>query len=549
MNQFKKVAIATALTTAVAGAALAAPKQGGTVTVPVINQAGLVEVYNPFATGVNKDVITGVMFEPLWANNVMAGEINYRLAESFSYADDLMSMTIKLRDGLKWSDGNVLNADDVVFSLNAANEDIKFDFGGLWGNKTFGSVKAVDDRTVLISFQNPTATADWFIPEYYILPEHIWSGVADKVTFANNPPVGSGMFTEVNSANANQIELCRNPQYYLADKGIPYLDCFKARNYTDNSQIQPALMNDEIDWGSNFIADVEKTYVGGSKDHKFWYPANDLIHVYLNTKKAPFNDLNFRKAFSMALDRPTIVDLAAYGYPTPETNATGIGQYFQAFFNNKINKKYNNLTKYNPKGAAKLLANAGYKDVNGDGFLEAPDGSEINFDIHVVNGWTDWVQSVQMVSEYLAEVGIKANTKTVDWSVYDAALKEGTYEASINWSVVGANPISTYRDYFHTGRIGSTWHAGHGIHDDHIDGIIDEYFQINDEDRRKEILDELMVFTAENMAFVPLFSNPTWFQYNTSRVAGWPSEKDPYVQPVFYNQQNRLLILERLYMK
>ena len=73
-----------------------------------------------------------------------------------------------------------------------------------------------------------------------------------------------------------------------------------------------------------------------------------------------------------------------------------------------------------------LLEEAGFKDVNGDGFVENPDGSEINFDIHVVNGWTDWVQTVQMVSEFLAEVGIKANTKTVDWSVYDSALKEGT---------------------------------------------------------------------------------------------------------------------------
>ena len=108
----------------------------------------------------------------------------------------------------------------------------------------------------------------------------------------------------------------------------------------------------------------------------------------------------------------------------------------------EVNSKYNYLAEYNPERAMELLEEAGFKDVNGDGFVENPDGSEINFDIHVVNGWTDWVQTVQMVSEFLAEVGIKANTKTVDWSVYDNALKEGTYQASINWSRTnGEDPI------------------------------------------------------------------------------------------------------------
>ncbi|HSG60867.1 MAG TPA: ABC transporter substrate-binding protein, partial [Pseudomonadales bacterium] len=175
---------------------------------------------------------------------------------------------------------------------------------------------------------------------------------------------------------------------------------------------------------------------------------------------------------------------------------------------------------------------------------------EIDFDIHVVNGWTDWVQTVQMVSEFLAEIGIKANTKTVDWSVYDTALKEGTYEASINWSRTnGEDPIQAYRDYFYTAQQGLSWHTNHGISSEKVDKLIDEYSATVDEKRRKAILAELMEFTAENLAFVPLFSNPTWYQYNSTRIEGWPTEENAFVQPVFYNGGNKLLVFEQLYAK
>ena len=79
--------------------------------------------------------------------------------------------------------------------------------------------------------------------------------------------------------------------------------------------------------------------------------------------------------------------------------------------------------------------------------------------------------------------------------------------------------------------------------------MIDEYVAIDNQARRGEILAELMDFTAANLAFVPLFSNATWYQYNRTRILGWPTEDDPFVQPVFYNPGTKLLVFERLYSK
>ncbi|WEM45338.1 ABC transporter substrate-binding protein (plasmid) [Photobacterium sp. DA100] len=519
-------------------------KQGGTLTVPIIG-TGFVENFNPYTT---KDLLHGVMFEPLLVFNNMTGKTEYRLAESVEYSDDLKKVYVTLRDGLKWSDGSALTANDVAFSFNMTKDAAAFDQKGIWSGGNLVSVTASDAKTVVFELNEADSTFVWSLPAYHVVPEKVWSKVEDLTIFTNPDPIGSGPMTSVKYVNAQQMELCRNPHYYLENR--PYLDCLTYRSYNDNSQIQPALMKGEIDWGSNFIADVENTFVKANpENHHFWYPANDAIHLYVNTKEAPFDNLQVRQALSVALDREAIVDIAAYGYPTANFNVGGIGELYSTHISKDVSENYKELTQYNPEKAKALLDEAGLKDRNGDGFRDMPNGETVEFDIEVVNGWTDWIQVVQMVTEYYEEIGIKANVKTVDWAVYDKSLKDSEYKMSINWSMVATNPILAYQEYFSTSRIGKTWHAGHGVNSPEIDKLIDSFGKTNEPAQQKEILDELQVFTAENLPFIPLFSNPTWFQYNSSKIAGWPSEDNPYVQPVWYDGGKRVLILNNLHLK
>ncbi|MBR9789346.1 MAG: ABC transporter substrate-binding protein [Vibrionaceae bacterium] len=519
-------------------------KQGGTLTVPIIN-TGFVENFNPYTT---KDTLHGIMFEPLFVLNNMTGETHYRLAESVEYSDDLKTLKLKLRDGLKWSDGTPLTAEDVVFSFELTKKSPAFDVKAIWPTGKLQSIKASDKRTVVFDLAEADSTFLWSIGAYHIVPKHVWSDVTDYTTFTNPNPVGSGPMTTVKYVKPQQMELCRNPNYYLENR--PYLDCVNFRSYNDNSQIQPALIKGEIDWGSNFIADVESTFVGqDSENNHFWYPANDAIHLYVNTKKAPFDDLRVRQALSMALDREAIVDIAAYGYPTANYNVGGIAELYKQHIDENVNKKYGHLTQYDADKAKSLLDEAGIIDRNGDGFRDTKDGSTVEFDIEVVNGWTDWIQVVQMVTEYFADVGVKANVKTVDWAVYDKNLKDSAFTMSINWSMVSDNPILAFQEYYHTSRIGKGFHAGHGVHSPEIDQLIDSFGKIGDPKKQEAIISELQEFTAQNMPFIPLFSNPTWFQYSTKNIVGWPSEKDPYVQPVWYDGGKRVIILNNLHIK
>ncbi len=519
-------------------------KQGGTLTVPIIN-TGFVENFNPYTSG---DLTHGVIFEPLMVFNAMTGKTEWRLAKSADYSDDLKTITLKIRDGLKWSDGQPLTSKDVAFSYELSKEAAAFDLKGIWPAGNLKSIKTPDATTIVFELNTPDSTLLWDLAAYHIVPEHIWGKEKNLTTFMNVNPVGSGPMTTVKYVKSQQMQLCRNDNYYLENR--PYIDCITYRSYNDNSQIQPALMKGEIDWGSNFIADIENTYVKADPaNNHFWYPANDAIHLYVNTKEAPFDDLNVRKALSMALNRADIVDIAAFGYPTVNYNAGGIAELYKPYISKEVTAKYKDLTQYDPKKSNQLLDQGGYKDLDGDGFRDMPSGEPIEFDIEVVNGWTDWIQVVQMVTEYYEEIGIKANVKTVDWAVYDKNLKNSGYKMSINWSMVATNPIQAYQEYFLTDRVGQSFHGGHGVHSPEIDQLINSFGLTKDPVKQQAILDELQEFTAANLPFIPLFSNPTWYQYNTSKFVGWPSEENPYVRPVWYDGGTRNLILNNLHLK
>jgi peptide/nickel transport system substrate-binding protein len=527
-----------------------AQKRGGTVAGPVITTA-FVENFNPYTQNINRSPAPGFMYEPLMVYNFRQNKIEYRLATAFEYSDDLMSITYTLREGVKWSDGKPFTADDVVFSFDLAKTSPAVDINSLFHGESpkLKSAEKIDDHTVRFHLTKPDSTVDWYITGNYIVPKHIWLDV-DPATFANEKPVGTGPLTEVEKFSPQQITVCRNPHYW--EEGKPSIDCVRLRQYQGNDQVQAALIRGEIDWGSNFIPDIEKTYVAkDSENNHFWYPAGSPVSIHLNTTKKPFNDLNFRQAFSVAIDREEIVDLATYGYASVNPHITGIGDFYAAWYNDEVNEKYDWLNEFDPDKAIEILDNAGYKDVDGDGFRENPDGTPIDFGIMVVNGWTDWVQSVQMVTEYLKEVGIQAKTKTVEWGQYVDNWKNQAFDAGILWGFAGIHAYRYYEPLLHSRHkgVGVFYEANHGFNTPEIDALLESFAQTADKEKQNEIVNQLQEVVAKNLMIIPLFSNPVWYQYSTKRFVGWPSEDNPFIQPDFYQPGERVLIINNLSQK
>ena len=125
-------------------------KQGGTLTVPIIN-TGFVENFNPYTTG---SLFDGVLYEPLMMFNIKTGNVEYRLAESAEYSDDLKTVTVKLRKGLTWSDGKPLTAKDAVFSYTMTKDVPAFDSAAIWTSGILASITATDDRTIVFEFKS-----------------------------------------------------------------------------------------------------------------------------------------------------------------------------------------------------------------------------------------------------------------------------------------------------------------------------------------------------------------------------------------------------------
>ena len=514
-----------------------------TLRLPIVSE-NIPQEFNPFDSRFD-DLVKGTLFEPLVAFNTLTGETHFRLAEDYFYSSDLLKLTYKLRDNLKWSNGKPLTAEDVVFSFYLAQKHESIDVGGLWRDGTLKSVEAEDQQTVVLNFNRINTTADWLIPQYYIVPKHVWSKVKDPMSYENPIPVGSGPITEILHSRPDSLQMCKNPFYYRENE--PYIDCIEYKAMPNVGDQQKALIAGEIDWGAGFVANVEKSYIAlDEQHHGYWYPPEGLINLYFNTRQKPLSELSVRQAISMALDRETIVDLAAYGYPTTEKHVVGIGLLYRSYFNPSINKKYDYLSAYLPNRSKTLLDKAGYIDRDGDGFRELPNGKPMSISILAVAGWPDWEQAIQMVSEYLVDIGINAYAKPVSWDEYDQSLKQGTYDIAMNWTSTGVDPIITYKDYYHSSRIGKSWQAGHGINSREVDRWINEYSQTQSPDKRAEILDKLMLHTAQKLPFIPLWSNPTWFQYNSKYIVGWPTAENPHVNPWFFDGISKLLLFSQL---
>ena len=128
-------------------------------------------------------------------NVLQGGKPEYRLAESFAYNDDLTAVTFKIRDGVKWSDGQPFTANDVLFTFNMLKAHPELDLNAIW---TQIKDVSVDGNNVTIDFNASNSGLIYKLVQVYVVPEHVWKDVADPSTFTNdNKPVGSGPMTEI----------------------------------------------------------------------------------------------------------------------------------------------------------------------------------------------------------------------------------------------------------------------------------------------------------------------------------------------------------------
>jgi len=499
----------------------------------------MIENFNPYNISGPASYVQDFAYEPLWINNVWHADKDFpALATSYDIATDLKSVTYHLRPGTKWSDGVDFTADDVVFTYNYAKAhpdyavgldfySAKDDTGSLTG------IEKIDDHTVKFDLIRPNSLAHIDIGSLFPLPQHVWKDVTDPANFANKTVVGTGPWTEIKEFSRNSFKLCRNPQY--RDNATNKIDCLQFPQLSDNNQVIAALSKGDLDWATDGITDPDKTFTPKSPDNHYWLPADAGTNLQLNTSKAPFNNLEFRKAMSMAIDRQTLLDVATFGLTTAAKYPIGEGMFYKDWIDDKALQPYAYLMEYNPDAAKKVLDAAGFVDKDGDGWRDEPDGKPIAFKMAVPAGWDDWVNTLQTISENLQDIGINAKMETPEESAWMDNIPTGNFDVYIMWTELSATPWGTYHPMFNPLWMKPGTLRNESMHQMRIPAIEADLNDITatvDPAVQKAKTTDVMVQVAQNLPVITLFSNPGWYEYSTRNFTGWPTKENPWARPM-----------------
>jgi len=499
----------------------AAANASAFLTIPREDMSTFDRNFNPFAPTVTP-MVQQAIYEPLLISNPLKGGAVPWLATKWDVAKDGKSITFTLRDGVKWSDGKPLVAEDVVLTFQLQKK-IKGGFEYL------KEVAAEGSNKVTFSFNTPWSPALYEVGQLPILPKHVWSAVKDPGKDANAKPVGTGPYTEVESFQAQSFVLKKNPNYWQPEK--QKIAGIKMLAMSGNDAANLAAANGDVDWATQYIPNIEKTFVSKDKEHRhYWFPPTGaMINWQLNTTKAPFNDPQVRKALSMAVDRDQVTKIGMSGYAQP-ADCTGLSGHYESWKNPAV-KDNCSWTKLNVDEANKLLDEAGYAK-GADGKRTLKDGKPFEFKISVGASSSDWLSVANVISQNLQAVGVTARVDSPDWASVVAGYEQGTFDSGIVWSANDPSPYKYFNNSMGTASVkpvgSKTFDNYHRFGDPKADALLKEFAASGDETKQKDIAYKLQEEYNEVAPLVPLFSGPEWGAYNDTRFTGWPTEENAY---------------------
>lgn len=554
MNKIRFLCAFAVLLLAVGLAGAQMTPRGGTVVVSDGEQL-IGKNFNPFSPD-PLNFTDRFIYEPMLIfNPVDGGVATPWLATGYEYAEDLQSLTFNIREGVMWSDGEMLDSGDVAFTFNLFLTVPATDRAAI--GDFLDSVEVIDDYTVQFNLNRTYTLAHELIGGQMIVPEHNWADVEDYVLFTNSDPIGTGAMTTVADFNEQSYTLCRNENYWRMDESgeqLPYVDCIRQVLFQGNDPANLALINGDLDWVGNFVPDIEQTFIAQNPDKHYYYfwPGGATVQLYSNTEVAPFSDVNFRRAMSMAIDYDAVTSIGMYGYTTP-ANAVGLGPRYDSWVNADAIAYADSTgqTRYNPEGAMALLDESGYVDSDGDGIRNLPNGDNISFKVQVVNGWTDWVTSVQIMSQNFQDIGLGAAVETPDFGAWFANLQNGTYEVSIGWGTAGNTPYNYFRNLLLSELISDegvanaeTWSRWTS---DEADALLSSFTETADMGAHMDIVNQLQMLYVENMPAIPLFPGPTWYEHTTYRFTGFPTEDNYYAQGSPWERNSAAIVISTIH--
>ena len=477
--------------------------------------------FNPYIT--NTRTASRWIYEPLILINPLDGTETPWLSDSWEQPD-ATTIVMHMRDGVTWSDGTKLTAKDVAFTLQLIKDYPELDIYGAWQHLDSVSVDG-DSVTMTLGSEDSPALA--IIGKTMIVPEHLWSDVEDPATYRNEDPVGTGPFV-LGNYNDQQYSMDKNPSYWQADK----VEIEHLLLPSTNTQLDTVTRG--YDWSYSFISDVSGTWGAASPHNKWWFPNAGVIGLIPNNEVAPFDDVDVRRGIALALDRQAIADVASEGYMKPAGQTGLILPNQEKWLDPSIPN--DGIVEQDADAALEAFARAGYTQK--DGKLVDEDGQQFAFSLTSANGYSDWTRAAQAVQRQLTDIGIDVELNMPQPAGYQQAISNGDFEVALggmgNGDVYQAfNSLMSSDFYVPVGE--NTSNNFERFRSDDADRLLREFRSTVDEDRQREIVNELQQLVYDELPVIGMYYGGSWGLYSDAKFTGWPSEEDPYMIPQNYD--------------
>ena len=417
------------------------------------------------------------------------------VAESYDVNDNSTEFTFQLRKGMRWSDGELFTANDIMFWYNdiMLNEELtpqKPNWLTVAGE--FAVVEAPDDYTVVFSFAAPyglflqwvaTPSGSNMIeyPEHYVKQFHAkyntetldamvaeagfstWvelfqsktgaQGAGSGWTNVDLPVIYAWVVTEPAGGDVTRAVSEPNPYYWKVDtegNQLPYIQRIEWEFLSDPEVLLLRTLNGEVEFMNYYANSLKNKAVLYDNmeegDYHFFDQIRDqacttVIHLNWNTQdealREAFQTKDFRIALSHAINRQEIIDTVFIGQGIPYQAAPKpTGQ----FYNETLATQY---TEYDVAKANEILDGL-YPEKDANGVRLGPDGNPIKFDLIVdATRMPDWIDVLELVDIYWDEVGIDMTIQGISGELLDERRQANDYDATAGWSDGGLATLLT----------------------------------------------------------------------------------------------------------
>jgi peptide/nickel transport system substrate-binding protein len=499
--------------------------------------------FNPWNLGNYAMGTFGLCYEPLFLYDPLEDSFVPWLAESGEWISDNVYQA-KIRQGVTWSDGESFTAADVKYTFDAAKE-APVSIAPVW--KFLGSVNLVDDHTVNFTFTEPLYQGwSYYLYSTPIVSKHVWEtkSVEEITSGLNENPECTGPYT-AESLDQTKVVWAKRDGWWATEalgfdpKPKRIVDIVNSGN---NNVALGMVLQGQFDLNNNFLPGISRLVEGGYGVQTYfpeppYHLSANTAWLLLNLTKKPMDDPAFRRAVAYAIDTSQIVNIVYGGMVLP-ANPTGLLPNWDKYIDQGVVDELG--FSYDPEMAKKILDDAGYKDVDGDGFLEAPDGSKIELKINNPNGWTDWMESNRVIVNGLQAVGINAQSNFPDYPEYVAQRNDATFDMMINNDAQIAN--TPFRYYLWMARnpiadIATMQDGNYGRYDNQeAFDLVDQLDKVptDDFEGMMAIISQLQRIYLTDMPLIPLWYNGMWSQYSNTNWTNWPSSAEgaPHWTPV-----------------